>query len=415
MRGPASILHADLDAFFASVEQRDDPRLRGRPVAVGGGVVLAASYEARAYGVRSAMGGRRARALCPHLLVAEPRWSAYVEASRAVFALFAAAVPVVEALSIDEAFLDARGLERITGTPVQIAERLRREVLAQVGLPLTVGVARTKSLAKVASGVAKPDGLLVVEPADEEAFLHPLDVGRRWGVGPVTRRKLEALGIATVGELARRPEDELVAALGRAAGRHVHALAHRRDPRPVRTGTRRRSVGAQSALPRGTRTGPDLDTRLAALVDRVTRRMRRAGRAGRTVIVRLRFDDFTRATRSRTLPEPTAGTAELLAAARAVLAEAAPLVDRRGLTLVGVTVTNLDGAAGQLSRPLDGSDHVALEAALDRVRDRYGAGAVTRGTLVGAPAAQPWLMPGEAPDDLPGAASRGPPGASRSG
>ncbi len=398
MTGAATILHADLDAFFASVEQRDDPRLRGRPVVVGGGVVLAASYEARAYGIRSAMGGRRARALCPHLLVAQPRWSAYVEASRAVFALFAEAVPVVEALSIDEAFLDARGLERITGTPAEIAARLRREVLAQVGLPLTVGVARTKSLAKVASGVAKPDGLLVVEPEEEEAFLHPLDVGRLWGVGPVTRRKLAALGIVTVGELAARPEAELVGALGRAAGRHVHALAHCRDPRPVRTGRRRRSVGAQSALPRGTRAGPELETRLAALVDRVTRRMRKAGRAGRTVILRLRFDDYTRATRSRTLPEPTAGTADVLAAARALLAEAAPLVDARGLTLVGITVTNLDGGAGQLTLPLDGPDHTALESALDRVRDRFGAGAVTRAALVGSAPAQPWLMPGEEPE-----------------
>ncbi len=398
MTGAATILHADLDAFFASVEQRDDPRLRGRPVVVGGGVVLAASYEARAYGIRSAMGGRRARALCPHLLVAQPRWSAYVEASRAVFALFAEAVPVVEALSIDEAFLDARGLERITGTPAEIAARLRREVLAQVGLPLTVGVARTKSLAKVASGVAKPDGLLVVEPEEEEAFLHPLDVGRLWGVGPVTRRKLAALGIVTVGDLAARPEAELVGALGGAAGRHVHALAHCRDPRPVRTGRRRRSVGAQSALPRGTRAGPELETRLAALVDRVTRRMRKAGRAGRTVILRLRFDDYTRATRSRTLPEPTAGTADVLAAARALLAEAAPLVDARGLTLVGITVTNLDGGAGQLTLPLDGPDHTALESALDRVRDRFGAGAVTRAALVGSAPAQPWLMPGEEPE-----------------
>jgi DNA polymerase-4 len=398
MPGAATILHADLDAFFASVEQRDDPRLCGRPVVVGGGVVLAASYEARAYGIRSAMGGRRARALCPHLLVVQPRWSAYVEASRAVFALFAEAVPVVEALSIDEAFLDARGLERITGTPAEIAARLRRDVLAQVGLPLTVGVARTKSLAKVASGVAKPDGLLVVEPEGEEAFLHPLDVGRLWGVGPVTRRKLEALGIVTVGDLAARPEAELVGALGQAAGRHVHALAHCRDPRPVRSGRRRRSVGAQSALPRGTRAGPELETRLAALVDRVTRRMRKAGRAGRTVILRLRFDDYTRVTRSRTLPEPTAGTADVLAAARALLAEAAPLVDARGLTLVGITVTNLDGGAGQLTLPLDGPDHTALESALDRVRDRFGAGAVTRAALVGSAPAQPWLMPGEEPE-----------------
>jgi len=392
----ATVLHADLDAFFASVEQRDDPHLRGRPVVVGGGVVLAASYEARAYGVRSAMGGRRARALCPGLLVAEPRWSAYVEASRAVFDLFRDAVPVVEALSIDEAFLDARGLERIAGTPVQIAARLRRDVRERVGLPLSVGVARTKSLAKVASAAAKPDGLLVVEPDAEEAFLHPLDVGALWGVGPITRRKLAALGIGTVGDLAARPEEELVAALGRAPGRHVHALAHRRDPRPVRGGRRRRSVGAQCALPRGTRAGPDLDTRLAALVDRVTRRLRRAGRAGRTVVLRLRFDDYTRAARSRTLPEPTAGTADVLAAARALLREATPLIDHRGLTLVGLTVTNLDAAAGQLTLPLDGGpDRAALEAALDGVRDRYGTAAVTRGTLVGTGPAQPWLQPGE--------------------
>jgi DNA polymerase-4 len=245
-----TILHADVDAFFASVEQRDDPRLRGSPVIVGGGVVLAASYEAKAHGVRTAMSGRQARRLCPRAVVVEPRMSAYVEASKAVFAVFEDSSPLVEGISIDEAFLDVRGLERISGTPVEIAARLRERAREQVGLPVTVGVARTKFLAKVASGVAKPDGLLVV-PADEElTFLHPLPVERLWGVGAVTARKLREHRITTVGEVAALPEGALVAMLGRAAGRHLHALAHNRDPRPVRAGRRRGSIGSQRALGR---------------------------------------------------------------------------------------------------------------------------------------------------------------------
>ena len=197
-----TILHADLDAFFASVEQRDNPRLRGRPVVVGAGVVLAASYEAKAYGIRTAMGGREARRLCPQVIVAEPRMSAYAEASKAVYRVFEDTTPLVEGLSIDEAFLDVRGFERLSGAPAQIAARLRRRVREQVGLPITVGVARTKFLAKVASGVAKPDGLLVVPPDGELGFLHPLPVERLWGVGSATSRKLRALGIGTVGEVA---------------------------------------------------------------------------------------------------------------------------------------------------------------------------------------------------------------------
>src|SRR6266545_261103 len=224
--GEATILHADLDAFYASVEQRDDPRLRGRPVIVGGGVVLAASYEARAYGIHTAMGGTQARRLCPHVIVVSPRISAYSEASKAVFAVFDQTTPLVEGLSIDEAFLDVGGLRRIAGTPTEIATRLRRDVLEQVGLPITVGVARTKFLAKVASGVAKPDGLLVVPPDGELAFLHPLPIERLWGVGPVTAARLRALGIATVGEVAGLTEETLVCLLGGAAGRHLHALAH---------------------------------------------------------------------------------------------------------------------------------------------------------------------------------------------
>ena len=284
----AAILHADLDAFYASVEQRDDRRLRGRPVIVGGGVVLAASYEAKARGVRTAMGGAQARRLCPQAAVVQPRMSAYSEASKAVFEIFEETAPHVEGLSIDEAFLDVRGLEHFSGSPAEIAARLRREVREGVGLPITVGVARTKFLAKVASGVAKPDGLLVVPPDGELAFLHPLPVERLWGVGRVTGKKLRDCGITTVGEVAQLAEATLVALLGRAAGRHLHALAHNRDPRVVRSGRRRRSIGAQRALGRSPRSWEALDTFLVALVDRLARRLRAARRVCRTVVLRLR-------------------------------------------------------------------------------------------------------------------------------
>ncbi len=236
MSGEATILHADADSFFASVEQRDDPRLRGLPVIVGSWVVLAASYEAKAYGIRTAMSGSQARRLCPQAVVVEPRFAAYTEASRAMYRVFDDATPLVEGLSIDEAFLDVRGMERVFGTPRELAVKLRRDVLAQVGLRVTVGVARTKFLAKVASGVAKPDGLLVVPPDGELDFLHPLPVERLWGVGPVTSGKLHACGIATVGEVAALSEEALVLLLGAGSGRHLFALAHNRDPRPWRRG-----------------------------------------------------------------------------------------------------------------------------------------------------------------------------------
>jgi DNA polymerase-4 len=392
-------LHADLDAFFASVEQRDDPRLRGRPVVVGKGVVLAASYEARAYGVRSAMGGARARRLCPGAIAVDPRWTAYVEASKAVFEVFERTSPVVEGLSIDEAFLDVRGLRRISGAPAEIAVRLRRDVREGVGLPLTVGVARTKHLAKVASAVAKPDGLLVVPPGAELAFLHPLRVERLWGVGPATAEKLHARGITTVGEIAQLSEGALMAMLGRAAGRHLHALAHNRDPRQVRRGRRRRSFGSQSALGRTSRSPTVLDGIVLALVERVTRRMRAAGRVGRTVVLRLRFADFTRASRSQTLARPTAATQPILVTARALLAAAMPTIERQGLTLVGITISNLDGDGGavQLVLPLDRSSS-ALDAVLDEVRERYGPSALTRAALLRADRGlRPWLSPAEEP------------------
>jgi DNA polymerase-4 len=382
--GPATILHADLDAFYASVEQRDDPRLRGRPVIVGGGVVLAASYEAKAHGVRTAMGGRQARRLCPSAVVVPPRMSAYSEASKAVFEVFHDTSPFVEGISIDEAFLDVRGMERIAGSPVEIAVRLRDEVRARVGLPITVGVARTKFLAKVASGVAKPDGLLVVPPDRELAFLHPLPVERLWGVGAVTARKLHAHEIETVGDVARLGEGTLVALLGRASGRHLHALAHNHDARPVQARRRRRSIGAQRALGRSGKSVAEIDVSLVGLVDRVTRRMRAAGRVGRTVVLRLRFADFTRATRSHTLPQATAETHAILTAARDLFAGAIPMIERQGLTLVGITVSNLENDdAVQLALPFDRWSGGALDAALDEVRERYGSTAVTRGVLVG--------------------------------
>ena len=384
MDGEARILHADLDAFYASVEQRDDPRLRSRPVIVGTGVVLAASYEAKAFGVRTAMNGREARRLCPDAAVVEARMSAYSEASKAVYAVFEDTTPLVEGLSIDEAFLDVRGLERLAGTPTEIARRLRSDVLERVGLPITVGVARTKFLAKVASGVAKPDGLLVVPPDRELAFLHALPVERLWGVGPVTSEKLRGRGITTVGEVAALDEETLVAMLGRASGRHLHALAHNRDPRPVETRRRRRSVGAQRALGRSRTSPAAVDATLVALVDRVTSRLRAAGRVGRTVVLRLRFDDFSRVTRSHTLPDATSHTEPVLVAARELLAEARPLIERRGLTLVGVTVANLaNGGAGQLVLTDDPDAGDGLDSAVDEVRDRFGSTAVTRAVLLG--------------------------------
>jgi DNA polymerase-4 len=363
----ATILHADVDSFFASVEQRDDPELLGRPVIVGSWVVLAASYEAKAYGIRTAMSGSQARRLCPQAIVA-------------MYRVFDDTTPLVEGMSIDEAFLDVRGMLRIAGTPAEIAVRLRRAVRERVGLPITVGVARTKFLAKVASAVAKPDGLLVVPPDGELEFLHPLPVERLWGVGRVTAAKLHSRGIVTVGQMAALEEGMLTSLLGRASGRHLHALAHNRDPRRVQVGRRRGSIGSQRALGRSRKTPAAIDAALVALVDRVTRRMRFADRVGRTVVLRLRFDDFTRATRSHTLPRATAHTGTILATARGLLAGATPLIESQGLTLVGVAVANLDDVrAVQLTLPFGARD----EGALDEVRERFGTRAITRGVLLG--------------------------------
>ena len=393
--GEGPILHADLDSFYASVEQRDDPRLRRRPVIVGAGVVLAASYEAKAFGVRTAMGGRQAKHLCPHAIVVSPRFNAYSAASKAVFRVFEDTTPLVEGLSIDEAFLDVGGLAKIAGSPSAIAATLRRAVAERVGLPITVGVARTKFLAKVASGVAKPDGLLVVPHDGELAFLHPLPVERLWGVGHVTADKLHAHGIKFVGEVAAIGERTLIQMLGQATGRHLHALAHNHDPRPVVVGRRRRSIGSQRALGSKRRSGAELNAILASLVDRVARRLRAAHRVCRTVTLRMRFADYSRATRGHTLVHATADTEAILAAARTLLVAAVPMIRDQGLTLIGIALSNLDSTdAIQLTLPFDGPDTTALDATLDTVRDRFGAAAITRAALLGErPALEMPMLP----------------------
>ncbi|MFC9514682.1 DNA polymerase IV [Nocardiaceae bacterium NPDC056970] len=391
-RAEATILHADLDAFYASVEQRDDPSLRGRPVIVGGGVVLAASYEAKAYGVRSPSSESDARRRCPHAIVVRPRMPAYAEASRAVFEVFRRTTPLVEGISIDEAFLDVGGLRRISGRPIDIARKLRADVRAEVGLPITVGIARTKFLAKVASAVGKPDGLLLVPPDREIDFLHPLPVERLWGVGAVTSRKLHDYGIRTVAQLAALSERELSTVVGPGSARHLHSLAWARDPRRVQTSRRRRSIGAQHALGRRQRSFAEVESTTAALVDRVMRRLRASGWVCRTVVLRLRFADFERATRSITLGEASARTEVVLAAVRSLLEQARPLIAERGLTLVGVALTNLDReGAEQLALPFEPdtgppvaeADSVRLDGALDAVRAKFGAVAVTRAALLG--------------------------------
>lgn len=414
--GEATILHADLDAFYASVEQRDDPWLRGKPIVVGGGVVLAASYEAKAYGIKTAMSGRAARALCPEVISVPPRMEAYTKASRDVFAVFDDTTPIVEGISIDEAFLDVSGVRRISGEPVEIAARLRRTVAGEVGLPITVGVARTKFLAKVASGVAKPDGLLLVPPDAELDFLHPLPVERLWGVGKVTAAKLHAHGLRKVGDLALHSESDLVALLGAASGRHLRALALGHDPRRVRH-RGRSSMGAQHALGRGPHSHESLEATLQLLAGRVCHRMRRADRLGRTVVLRLRFADYTRVTRSHTLGSPTARTDLIGDTARGLLEAARPVIAERGVTLVGVAVTNLDKqGTEQLELPFDAEvpngpptadtecagerrrrnqrhvsaalthppiDRHALDSVLDDLHGRFGAGSVTSATLLG--------------------------------
>ncbi len=394
MTDGARILHADLDAFYASVEQRDDRRLRNIPMAVGGGVILAASYEARAFGVRTAMTGRQARRLCPQITLVEPRMDAYAEASRAVFNIFEDTSPNVEALSIDEAFIDVTGLQRLVGPDTVIGARLRTRVATDVGLNLSVGGGSTKFLAKVASAVCKPNGIRIVAPGEELAFLHPLPVGRLWGVGPVAQARLAEVGLRTVGEVAALDKSVLQQRLGNAWGAHLHALANNEDPRTVEVGRRRRSVGSQRSFPVDSVDRAGAEQIVVEVADRVTRRLRDGRRVAKTVTLRLRFGDFAQATRSRTLPEATCSTDEVMTAARDLLEGAWPTIEARGLTKVGVAVSGLTSDdAVQLTLPFSKAQWGAVDGAVDEIRQRFGADALKRATLVDQDAMEMPLLP----------------------
>ena len=390
-RARATILHADLDAFYASVEQLLDPSLAGLPIAVGGGVVLAASYEAKAHGVTAGMPGWRARELCPRLRFVGGHFREYQRLGDEVIAVFGNFTPLVERISIDEAFLDVTGAGRLFGSPTDIAVAIRRRVRTEVGLPVSVGVARTKHLAKIGSQVAKPDGLVVVEPDQEAAFLRPLPVRLMWGVGPATQAQLVARGIRTIGDLADTPSPTLQHLLGRAVGSKLGSLAANADPRRIETTRRSSSVGAQSALGRRPADTDVLRRSLSFLADRVAGRLRAAGRAGRTVTVRVRFPGMRSVSRSVTLPVAVS-TTRTLAEVAIELASLA-LVDHPGereITLVAVSVSNLVGEpALQLELPLGLGDHRhrpgtalgasrwAVDRSIDAVRARFGRQAVS--------------------------------------
>ena len=384
--GGATILHADLDAFYASVEQLLDPGLRHRPVAVGEGVVLAASYEAKAFGIRAGMPGWRARRLCPDVRFVGGHFRDYQRLGDQVIGVLRDFTPLVERISIDEAFLDVAGTEHLFGSPPDIAAAIRRRVRAEIGLPVSVGVARTKHLAKIASQAAKPDGLVVVEPHQELEFLRPLPVSLVWGVGPVTQARLAGAGIRTIGELAAIPNPVLKGLLGEAAGGKLGALATNLDPRRVETSRRAGSVGAQYALGRRQATLDVLRSALGYLADRVAGRLRKAGSAGRTITVRVRFNDLRSVTRSVTLPVPISATLTLTEIAIELASSA--LTDHPGereITLLAVSVSQLvDEFVLQLELPLGldddrhrpgtaaGSARWALDRALDAIRARFG-------------------------------------------
>ena len=383
----AGVLHVDLDAFYASVEQLADPSLAGRPVVVGGlgprGVVAAASYEARRFGIQSAMPMGRARRACPDAVFLAPRFDAYQDASRAVMAILRDYTPLVEPISLDEAFLDVRGARRLHGTGTDVAVAIRSRVRSDTGLVASVGVATTKMLAKIASDLSKPDGLLVVAPGTELDFLHPLDVGRLWGVGPATRRRLDRLGIHTIGDLAAFPEPALQRAVGVAHGAHLHALAHNRDDRAVEPGRVAKSIGHEETFATDVTDRARLDRDLVRFAERVAARLRDHQLVARTVQLKARYADFRTVTRSRTLPDPTDLADDLARVGRTLLADL-PLGD--GLRLLGLAAQQLVAASGvQSALPFDRADapvpsdrRADLERTVDDLRRRFGDAAVGR-------------------------------------
>ena len=348
------ILHADLDAFYAAVAVLEDPSLEGKPVAVGSGVVLSCTYEARAFGVRGGMRMVDARAQCPQLIEVDGTFGAYTEYSKTVFGIFESFTPKVEGISIDEAFIDVTGSEHLFGTPREIAIEIRRRVRDATGLAVSVGASTRKFLSKIASQVAKPDGLIVVQPGLEKEFLHPLDVSYLWGVGPVTERKLHQLGIRTVGDIARFQPDALRSALGPGAAGHLYALANVQDPRPVERHRRAKSVGAQSAIRSRIRTMEELTPVLGRLVDRVAERLRAKDRTARTVTVRVRFGDLSSVTRSATKPTPTGSTEAIFDVARMLLGKVVDQHPNHETSLVGVSTSGIGiGEPMQLAMGVD--------------------------------------------------------------
>jgi DNA polymerase IV len=391
---PATILHADLDAFYASVEQLLDPRLRGKPIAVGGGVVLAASYEARAFGVRSGMPGRRARQLCPDLVFVGGHFDEYQRLGDAAIGVLSDFTPAIERISIDEAFADVAGCTHLFGSPAEIARTVRARVRAELGLPMSIGVARTKHLAKIASQVAKPDGLIVVDPENELEFLHELPVALMWGVGPATEARLAKIGITTIGQLAQSSPQSVERLLGHAVGSKLTALAWNRDPRQIQTRRRAHSAGAQSALGRQPAIERVFKPTLHHLADRIGARLRAKSLAGRTITVRVRFADLRSVTRALTLSAPISATRALAEIAedlvRAVLADHR---DEKTISLLAIAVSHLEAHAFvQLELPLGLADEgrrpgtkkglarSGADRAVDAIRKRFGGQAVDYGS-----------------------------------
>jgi len=394
METTATILHADLDAFYASVEQLLDPSLRGKPIAVGGGVVLAASYEAKAFGVRGGMPGRLARELCPHLIFVGGHFKDYQRLGDAAIKVLGDFTPLVERTSIDEAFADVAGCTHLFGTPAEIAAAIRARVRAELGLPISVGVARTKHLAKIASQVAKPDGLVVVDPDTELEFLHDLSVEVMWGVGPVTRARLAAIGVSTIGQLARLPGYSLEQLLGPAAGEKLAALAWNRDPRKLKPHRRAHSAGAQSAIGRKPATDRVIRPTLLHLADRIATRLRAKARPGRTVTVRVRFADLSSVTRSVTLDAPISATVILAELAEELVRAAlSDHPNEKIISLLAISVSHLEenwdlelelplGLGDEARRPGSrlGMARFAADCAVDKIRDRFGWEAIGYGS-----------------------------------
>jgi len=399
METTATILHADLDAFYASVEQLLDPSLRGKPIAVGGGVVLAASYEAKAFGVRSGMPGRRARELCPQLIFVGGHFKDYQRLGDAAINMLNDFTPLVERISIDEAFADVAGCTHLFGPPAEIASAIRHRVRAELGLPISIGVARTKHLAKIASQVAKPDGLVIVDPRTELTFLHDLPVELMWGVGPVSKARLANIGVHTIGQLAKTPGWSLERLLGPAASQKLTALAWNRDAREIKTRRRAQSAGAQSALGRKPAQERVFIPTLRHLADRVGSRLRAKSRPGRTVTVRVRFADLRSVTRSVTLDSPVSATVTLAEVAedlvRTVLAQH---VDEKMISLLAISVSHLEEHAHmQLELPLGledegrrpgskrGMRRWMADRAVDLIRERFGWEAIGYGSVALGP------------------------------